>query len=166
MYSGGKPENIAKTKNHGAYTDPWMDYVAASSQEELVNSLVKSSNLRETLQRKLEALGDGSSTPDPALLEKKEFYLKALSEAQSLLLQGPVEGLAPLDSSEAFSMDIDENDREIKRLLASMAGTLVNSGGALSHQDDGLHYALFPRVHRALWRQIANGNIQLKSNVR
>lgn len=156
------PENDSITKNHAGYTDPWMDYVTASSREELIDRLVKNSKLREELQQKLDDINDGSGASDPMLKEKKEYYRNALLEAKNRLRRGTLEALAPLDSYEAFSMNGDETDREIKRLLSSM-----DEGAAeLSDKDEGLHYPLFPRVHRALWRQLANGNINLKTKTR
>jgi|GEM_PF-6105243 len=156
------PANDSITKKHEGFTDPWMDYVTASSREELVDRLTKNSKLRDELQRRLNDINDGSGSSDPGLREKTEYYRKALLEAKNRLKRGTFEELAPMDINEAFSMNGDETEREIKRLLSSMD----ESAASMSDKDEGLHYPLFPRVRRALWRQLASGNINIKAKVR
>ena len=54
-------------------------------------------------------------------------------------------------------MNKDETEKEINRHLASL-----NS----PEDTENIAIPLFPRVHEALWRQIANGKLKTTSNSR
>lgn len=157
----GTPAEAGRAKAN--YSDPWLDYIQGSSRAELVDKLEGDSKMRGDLRRKIDEMADGSGASDPGTREKAEYYRRALAEAEARLRQGGLKALQPLDvfEQEAFSMNGDETEREIKRLLAGMDDKAAGLEG-----DDGLHYPLFSRVHRSLWRQLANGNIQLKARKR
>jgi hypothetical protein len=148
----------ADGKSKSNFSDPWLDYMAAASRDELVAKLERDGTFREALRRKIDDMNEGSGSSDRNIREKVEYYRKVLAEADSRMRKGGLQALKPLEKFEEFSMNGDETDREIKRLLASMD----DHAAELEEKDDGIHYPLFSRVHRSLWRQLANGNIVLK----
>lgn len=158
--SGPTPEGGRAKQN---YSDPWLDYIQGASRAELVEKLERDAGLRGELRRKIDEMADGSGASDPGTREKVDYYRRALAEAEARLKQGGLKALQPLEifEQEAFAMNGDETEREIKRLLAGMDEKASGLDG-----DEGLHYPLFSRVHRSLWRQVANGNIVLKAKKR
>lgn len=149
---------VAGGKSKSNFSDPWLDYMAAASRDELLTKLERDGAFREALRRKIDDMNEGSGSSDRNSREKVEYYRKVLAEAEARLRKGGLQALKPLEKFEEFSMNGDETDREIKRLLASMD----DHAAGLEDKDDGIHYPLFSRVHRSLWRQLANGNIVLK----
>lgn len=150
------------------YSDPWMDYIAGTSRAELVDKLEHDAKMRADLRKRIDDMVDASGASSATVRDKVEYYRKALAEAEARLRQGGLQALKPLDMfeeetrPEAFAMNSDETDRDIRRLLASMD----DSAATLEDKDEGKHYPLFSRVHRSLWRQLANGNIMLKARKR
>ncbi|MGZ3661504.1 MAG: hypothetical protein ACXVB9_15685 [Bdellovibrionota bacterium] len=146
--SASRPAGPAKEAVLGAtlnFSDPWMDYVSHDSRKELVTRLKGDPKLRDEIRAKINA-----SPADPNDLnaqEKIEYFRQALAEAEFISHRGSLDALTPLNTQETFSANGNE---EIRRLVASMRDA-----------DDG-EAPLFPRVHRALWRQLANGNIHLR----
>jgi hypothetical protein len=144
--------NAAAAPTTASYTDPALAYaVTSGSRESLVEKLMANPAMREELRSKLREASATGAASDPDRQETFEYYKKALAEANGRVHGSSLSALTPLGSREAFSMNGDESEKEIQRLTASMGN---------SSEDELMQTPLFPRVHEALVRQAARGNVK------
>jgi hypothetical protein len=144
------PSAPAPASASASYSDPALAYsVTSGSRETLVEKLKASPGMREELRAKLR---EASATADPAKQETLEYYKKALVEAESRVRGGSLNALTPLGAREAFSMNGEDSEREIGRLTVSMSS---------ASEDELTQTPLFPRVHKALLRQMAMGKLKV-----
>ncbi|HEY8279692.1 MAG TPA: hypothetical protein VIH99_08715 [Bdellovibrionota bacterium] len=155
--SGSGTSRSVGREDGRSYADPWLSNLSKDGFERIVSRLGKNSDLRKKVKAELEA-NTASPTNDPQKAEYMDFMTRALAEAESRLKasgKGALEELTPLEAYENFRMGNEEQtDNEIKRLLASVDGTVESEGD--------VREPLFHRIHRAIKRQITDGKIAWK----
>lgn len=129
----------------GHYDDPWIDYSASThTRDALVETLANTPALRQELRQKIAA----QAAADPSRNEQLEYYRRALADAEKRSSARTVfKSLTPL---ETFSLNSEETDHEVRRLISSMNG-----------DEESARVPLFPRVHEALQRALAQGNVHV-----
>lgn len=138
----------AKGESSSATSDnPWVTYMGQTSKAGLIDRLRKNPNLRDSLRDRiaeLQANGDKSGVV--------ELMEEALASAEKES-QGPnLDDLKPMAFMEAFSMDANETEAQIRSLIADL--------DTVSDPQFLPQISLFERVSVAHRRSLVRGSVK------
>lgn len=102
-------------------SDPWVAFMAGgSSKEYLVEQLRKDPELRKKLAKALAEKRKKSGDKAGKSAENLAFIEEVLALAEARANETDSDSLEPLSKAEAFSMDSEETENSVRRMLAEL----------------------------------------------
>lgn len=130
-----------------ATEDPWLSYMSETASAALVAQIRNDPSLRERLLERLEEMKNNADQAEAAAILGEILEEAAAEENQELA------DLKPMTANEAFSMDSDETEKEIRRFLSQ----LDDPAEAQFRSSE----TLFKRVNYAHRRSVSRGILKL-----
>lgn len=144
----GKGRRSAESGAGREGTDPWVEYMADVSKDDLVSQLRGSAEKRTSLKEQIAALLAKNDPQDSEMIALLEEVLEEAEQTQSETFAD----LLPISVREAFSMDSDETRRQVDGLLAELS---EQSGAQFLPQE-----TLFQRVTATHRRSVERGSVK------